>query len=391
LSSRRSAVRDHLLADGAVPGSPALALVEIAHPSAFKPSDGDPKFAMRLGCADAGVLTQFTVVPDTIPRSSAAQQDSAGRLPHRLRSAWEDDLRQLGVRILPQLSKDVDLPAGLRYAALWMVKRRKDGPTLLPKHLPVAVLVTPMAEHSGLARVQGWDDDPGVQDWIPYPELLLELVRKAEIAPPDDQPLLPALRSALEGPGAPVLAARTSWRANLAQQRGESAAFIQRMLFSLRTTDGPTVLITHSQNSRMHWPWLQDGRVEPDAVEDGAAGPRGLDPGLRLVRIRGGAGRETPQGWGLAKDGGDNGIYAGLWGEELPDGTQRPLEQRVFYSTTRKPVTFTKTAVALDRLTLRRNSKGRLVKRGGQAGLEPRAGGDRRSRLPVGVRRRRSR
>ncbi|MFD0398274.1 pPIWI_RE module domain-containing protein [Kitasatospora sp. NPDC127121] len=374
VSSRRSAIRDHLLADGAVPGTPALALVEIAHPSVFRPADTDPKFAMRLGCADSGVLTQFTVVPDTVPRALGAQQESGGSLPHRLRSAWEDGLRQLGVRALPQLSNDVDLPADLRYAALWMVKRRKDGPTLLPKHLPVAVLVTPAAEHVGLAQVQGWDDDPTVQDWIPYPELLLKLVRKAEIDPTDGhppQPLLPAPRSAPDDAGDPAVPNRTSWRANLAQQRRETASFIQRMLFSLRTTGGRTVLITHSQNSRMHWPWLQDGRVEPDAVEDGAAGPRGLDPGLRLVRIRGGAGRETPQGWGLAEDGGDNGIYAGLWGEELPAGVHRPLDHRVFYSTTRKPVTFTKTAVTLDRLALRRNSKGNLVNEVGKQAWNP--------------------
>ncbi|MEU3560280.1 pPIWI_RE module domain-containing protein [Kitasatospora sp. NPDC006786] len=371
VSSRRSAIRDHLLADGAVPGTPALALVEIAHPTVFKPADSDPKFAMRLGCADSGVLTQFTVVPDTVPRTPRAQQESADNLAHRLRSAWEDGLRQLGVRALPQLSKDVDLPAGLRYAALWMVKRRKDGPTLLPKHLPVAVLVTPVPEHVGLAQVQGWDDDPTVQDWISYPELLLRLVRKAEIDPTDDQPLIPEPRSAPDNADGPTAPNRTSWRANLAQQRRETASFIQRMLFSLRTSGSRTVLITHSQNSRMHWPWLQDGRVEPDAVEDGAAGPRGLDPGLRLVRIRGGAGRETPQGWGLAEDSGDNGIYAGLWGEEVPSGVHRPLEQRVFYSTTRKPVTFTKTSVTLDRLALRRNSKGRLVNEVGKQAWNP--------------------
>ncbi|WP_443067988.1 RNaseH domain-containing protein [Streptomyces sp. NBC_01356] len=38
----------------------------------------------------------------------------------------------------------------------------------------------------------------------------------------------------------------------------------------------PTILLTHSQNSRLHWPWLQDGRAERDLIRTGHAQPVGL-------------------------------------------------------------------------------------------------------------------
>ncbi|MGW0882684.1 RNaseH domain-containing protein [Streptomyces sp. NPDC002671] len=70
-------------------------------------------------------------------------------------------------------------PKDLRYVATYMVKRRKDGPTRLPRHTPVAVMVTPLAPGSGLAAVTGWDERTG--RWIPYPQFLLGLVKTAEI------------------------------------------------------------------------------------------------------------------------------------------------------------------------------------------------------------------
>jgi hypothetical protein len=122
------------------------------------------------------------------------------------------------------------------------------------------------------------------------------------------------------------------------------------MLRSLRGS--PTALITHSQNSRMHWPWLQDGRTMRDLMKTGHAPASSLDPDLRLIRIRGAAGRETPQWWGNAGPDRVNGLPPGLWAEtetEDPDSASG----QIFYSTTAKASTFRDSAVEANKLATR--------------------------------------
>ncbi|GHF26620.1 hypothetical protein GCM10010218_04390 [Streptomyces mashuensis] len=353
IKERRSALRSWLGEDGADPGHPALALVEIAHPSTFRQAGSDPKFAMRLGCADAGVLTQFAVTP-----SGDRQIQNENNLGHRTHNAWLDGLRQLGVRVLPEHTLGSALRDGLRYAALWMVKRRKDGPTRLPKHLPVAVLVTPLSGAPGLARVEGWDDS--ARTWIPYPAFLLGLVKEAEVDPR-------AWASPLDRTAADAGARPQQWRTHMEQQQQDTASFLHRVLHSLR--GGPTVLITHAQNSRLHWPWLQDGVTRRDLIKDGHAPARRLDDELRLVRVRGRAGRETAQWWGVAKPGKANGQPAGFWA--LPSTSETsPSEQRVFYSTTDRPRTHA-ISPSLDRLSTRVNAAGKLTSQAGTGAWNP--------------------
>ena len=355
LTVRRRELGGWLQADGADPRCPSLALVEIAHRTTFRDVDTDPKFSQRLGCADAGVLTQFVVTP-----SGERRIANVGTVEHRAQHAWLDGFRQLGVRVLPEHTLGGDLPDSLQYAALWMVKRRKDGPTRLPRHLPVAVLVTPLAESDGLCVVRGWDDDS--RNWIPYPHFLLGLVKKAEIDP-----------SAPDGPGsggtvddAPRITTKV-WRTNLSEQREETACFLQRVLHSLRLH--PTVLITHAQNSRSHWPWLQDGQIQPDAIRVGHAPPGGIDDELRLVRVRGRAGRETAQWWGLAEPGKAHGQPAGFWSAPN-DSERRDPGERVFHSTTERPGTFA-ISPALDRLAARVNAAGNLTSQAGTGAWNP--------------------
>ncbi|MFF3014012.1 pPIWI_RE module domain-containing protein [Streptomyces sp. NPDC057939] len=358
VGERRRAVASWLRADGADPSLPGLTFVEIAHRSTFRPASTDPKFAVRLGCADAGMLTQFVVTP-----SADRQIDNVDSLDHRTHSAWLDGLRQLGVRVLPQHTLGDALPDDLQYAALWMVKRRKDGPTRLPKHVPVAVLVTPLSTGEGLAAVRGWDDGAGM--WVPYPRFLLGLVKQAEI----DPDAFVELTGPDGGPdsAAPRVTSR-QWRTNLAQQRKETSAFLQRVLHSLRGQ--PTALIAHAQNSRLHWPWLQDGQTERDLIKPGHAPAGRLDDELRLVRVRGFGGRETAQWWGLADPGKPHGQPAGFW-------TQNPLEQdgaflgeRVFYSTTERPGTHA-VSPALDRLATRVNAASNLTSQAGTSAWNP--------------------
>lgn len=357
VKARRSELVAFLSSDGADRNEPTLALVEIAHRRTFKPSLTDPKFAMRLGCADAGVLTQFAVVP-----SNAKGIKTEKNVEHRVRSGWMDGLRQLGVRVLPEHTLGGELPENLRYAAVWMVKRRKDGPTQLPLHLPVAVLVTPLPEGDGLAQVQGWDDE--TKTWIPYPKFLLGLVKKAEIINTDLEPetgieaqLTPTVDQRMDPTSAspPRWITRNEWRKSMDEQRKQTASFLQRMIFSLR--NHPTVLITHSQNSRQHWPWLQDSKTVVDLIKPGHAPASGLHPNLRLVRVRGAAGRETAHWWGTGSPDGINGLPSGLWTQTSAPGT----DQRVFYSTTEKASQFTKSAVSADRLAPRQLTRGKNI------------------------------
>ncbi|MEV7783471.1 DUF3962 domain-containing protein [Kitasatospora sp. NPDC088351] len=337
IRTRRAAVAEFLATDGAEAGRPGLALVEIDRRQDFAHGLDDPKYAIRLGCADAGVLTQFAVVP-----KKAKGYNSEKNLPHRTSSAWEDALRQYGVRVLPEHTLGGTLPDGLRFVATYMVKRRKDGPTMLPRHTPVAVMVTPVGTGSGLAAVTGWDEKAG--QWIPYPAFLLSLVKTAEI------PEVAEETTATAGPGT-VPRQRSGysyWRQSMDEQRKETGRYLQKMIRSLRGR--PTLLLTHSQNSRMHWPWLQDGRTEPDLIKTGHALPAGLDADLRLVRIRGAAGRETPQWWGNAGPGGINGLPQGMWIEDADDEAS---SGRVFYSTTPKAGTFRDSAVEADKIAPR--------------------------------------
>jgi len=353
LRTRRSATAQFLAADGADPERPELALIEIDRRRDFAHSLDDPKFAIRLGCADSGVLTQFVLVP-----KKAKRYNSEKNLDHRVRSGWQDGLRQLGVRVLPENTLATGIPEGLRYAALWMVKRRKDGPTRLPRHTPVAVMVTPLARGTGIATVTGWD--PKTAQWIPYPRFLLKLVKIAEIPDIDDDldaetpgsdtdPTAPQADQngeASAGSRRPVT--YRVWKQNMDEQRRETERYLQKMLRSLRGY--PTALLTHSQNSRMHWPWLQDGRSEPDLIKTGHAPPSHLDPDLRLIRVRSTTGRETAQWWGNAVPGGINGLPPGMWTEtedaEFTSG-------QIFYSTTAKAGTFRDSAVEADKLAPR--------------------------------------
>ncbi|WP_431952822.1 pPIWI_RE module domain-containing protein [Actinacidiphila sp. bgisy167] len=364
VTARRRALRAWLSVDGADPSSPALALVEIAHVSTFRPAATDPKFAIRLGCADAGLLTQFVVAP-----SADRQIDNVDSLDHRTHSSWLDGLRQLGVRVLPQHTLGDDLPENLSYAAVWMVKRRKDGPTRLPKHLPVAVRVTPLPDGDGLAAVQGWDDAAG--EWVCYPRFLLGLVKQAEIDPQAFADSVPS--SANDGgtedslPKTPYVTGK-QWRSNLAQQRKETARFLQRVLHSLRGQ--PTVLITHAQNSRLHWPWLQDGQTERDLIKTGHAPAGRLDDELRLVRVRGCGGRETAQWWGLAEPGKPHGQPAGFWALPASPSSRTAPRGRVFYSTTERPGTHA-ISPSLDRLATRVNAAGNLTSQAGTSAWNP--------------------
>nr|WP_062337386.1 DUF3962 domain-containing protein [Herbidospora sakaeratensis] len=310
--------------------TPTLALVEIDRRDDFETGDHDPKFALRLGFADAHAVTQFVAVP-----KKAGRYDTLKNVVYRASMAWDDGLRQLGARVHPEHGLGDRLPDGLRYAAVWLVRKNRTARNRWAAHVPVAVLVTPQGFGSGIASVDGWDTDAddGAGAWIPYPAMLLKLTRLAEISPDD-----------------PDSGRRGSWRRDMEEQRRDTEEWLQQMRRSLRGK--PTLLLAHGQNARSHWTWLQDGRVQADKVRDGHAPARRLDADLRLIRVRTARGRETAQWWGVNAKGGTNGLSTHLW---VPENSG---EGRVFYSTTPKPVQFKSSAVAADKLGPRPGATG---------------------------------
>ncbi|WP_338932296.1 DUF3962 domain-containing protein [Streptomyces netropsis] len=316
--------------------TPALALVEIDRVKDFTSPDHDAKFALRLGCADAHVLTQFMAVPKT-----AKGYNSEKNKEFRAAKAWDDGLRQLGVRVHPEHGLGDQLPEGLRYAAVWMVRKNSRSRTRWAGHVPVAVLVTPDPSGEGLARVEGWDDE--ARSWVPYPVMLLRLTKRAEV--PTGK--VPAPRDGESE------VTRPSWRADMTEQRRATEEWLQRLRPKLRGT--PTLLLAHGQNMRSHWTWLQDGKAVTDKFKDGHAPSRRLDPDLRLVRVRTARNRETAQWWALNPDGA-NGLAAHLWRDPTADSGKA----RVYWSTTPKARTF-KLSVAADKLAPRVNTKGKLT------------------------------
>ena len=343
-STRRSvsAAARHLTTSPHGSHHPAdLTLIEIDHPAAFRPFT-DPKFALRLGCADAGRLTQFINTP-------SGKQKTATRtsIEHRSLQSWIDGFRQLGLSTIPEHSLD-GLPAELNMVALWLVKRRADGPTGQRRMTPVAVRTGP----SG--AITGWDPDTG--EWIPYRTMLLRLTKHADI-PGEEE----AEAAENEEPGKSPRA----WYPDFEEQRAITAQFIKPLLYSLRREQ--VLLMTHAQNSRGLWPFLVNGNLLRDSLQFGASPAQGIGlygDGLRHVRIRDHSMNETPQWYAPAskKRGQDDdptdhyGIAAGLWCS--PDGGSDP---RTFLSTAAKASTAKSAAVDASKFVTRENQQGETV------------------------------
>jgi hypothetical protein len=345
ISQRRRQAADHFSSSN----RPAahLTLIEIGHPQDFGPLT-DPKFALRLGCADSGRLTQFINTPSS-KRKTATQSSIA----HRAQQSWLDGFRQLGLSIVPEPSLD-GLPANLHHIALWLVKRRADGPTGRRRMTPVAVRTGP----SG--AISGWDMDAG--EWVPYRHMLLRLARHAEI--PGEE----------EADTAEESGNARAWAPDLEEQRAITAQFIKTLLYSLRGEQ--VLLMTHAQNSRNRWPALLNGNLRRDTLQFGASAAQGIglySEGLRHVRIRDHAMDETPQWYAPAQKNADQaaatdhfGIAGGLWlnphaGDDC--GT--------FISTASKASTAKNAAVDASKISPRENLKGNTVIDTGQNASNP--------------------
>jgi hypothetical protein len=274
-----------------------LALVEIEPRKKFAKRTRDPKFAVRLGCADAGRVSQFiNPVAEVEGGRRGKKKDLVADLAYRAEAAWADGLRQLGLSFVPEHSIKGDaIPAKLNQVAFWMVRRNVSAQFSARQFTPVAVLIRP-DQDCIMGRTAG------MRQWVPYPELLRRLAGQER---GDD------LKSK-------------------AQRRAETARFVRQVLYTLRGEH--TVVLTHAQNARQSWDWLQDGRLEPDRIQLGDGPVQSLalhGRNLRIIRVRDGERDETAQWWAPREDDEDEaGLSKGLWVPPGPEG-----DRRVFYAT----------------------------------------------------------
>ncbi|MFH9424985.1 pPIWI_RE module domain-containing protein [Streptomyces sp. NPDC017529] len=359
LAARRDQVVRRL-PEAPAKGRVTLALVEIHHKDAYSPRSADPKFALRLGFRDAGRVTQFVVNPR---RATSRFSDADTARAKKFEACWTDGLRQLGHRAVPDHRLGPVVPDDMQYAALWLVRRRRDGPTRQADLVPITVRIRPTAPAA--ERITGWDHRSGT--WVSYPELLIRLAGSAELPTAEDD-VEPSEWDA-DAPSEPDGAEDndgfdpdTEPGNRIEQRRTALASTVQEILFGLR--DRPTLLLLHAQNTRQLWPWLQNGHIQPDMIQlHGQQAQRialqGRD--LRVVRVRDHTGTETPQWWGHREhaqgdtDGEDKsfGIPTGLW---KPPGCDE--RHRVFGSTSEKAGPGTQVSVMASRWALRPYTRG---------------------------------
>ncbi len=311
IAERRVTVARHM---ATLPPGSSLAFAEIDRPGKFAGPLADPKIAMRLGFADASVVSQFLHPPDD-------EADGADdTVPHRALAAWQDGLRQAGLASLPQHSLGGQIPGDLQYLAVWIVRKNRSGPTGHTHFLPVAVLMRP--ETPGALGIT-----PRLSQWLPYGELLQAIGQHGTI--------------------------EESWAREAAQAAAER--FIRQVLYMVRSR--PTLLLTNAQNIRSWWPSLTNSAVIRDQVGfAGSMSPAALyGPGLRHVRVRHAESFETPQWFAPNETTGRPGLAEGLW---LP--ADAGPGNRVFGSTTAKPATAMHAAVSASKLVPRSGERPRV-------------------------------
>ncbi|MFI6928086.1 pPIWI_RE module domain-containing protein [Nonomuraea spiralis] len=270
-----------------------LAIVETLGPDRFTARDSDPKSALRHGCAAAGRVSQFIVVPE----------DSEEPVERRALSAVADGMRQLGAVVPPQQRLGEELAPDLQYLALWYVRRQASGPTRQAGQYLVALRIRPDDEHH---PVRGWDD--ARKEWVPYAQLLLTLIA---------------------GGGAEDIRSAAD-RRDAVQRR------IRSLLYQVR--DRPTLLLVNSGNLRDAWPGLSNGQLVRDKISfDRDREPSWIalyGPDLRVVLLRDANSREETSQWfapGASEDL-TPGLAQGLWCTRNADE-----DNRVFASTVDRP------------------------------------------------------
>ena len=272
-------------------GVRGAALSEIGGPRRF-PGDTDPKFAVRLGSADAGRVSQFFLIG----------ADTKTPLKARAAGVWMDLFRQLGAVHVPVPRVASRVPKNLQYVGVWMVSRRSDGPTRASAEQLIAVRVR---QDEPRFPVRLWDRDRN--SWVPYPDFLTGLARHVELRN-DDAPLSADTGDPREPSGIDA-------DFDAAYELGDAERDLRAVLYQVR--DRPTLVLLNSGNLRFAVPGIGNEHLVPDSIRFGDAAPQrvaAFGPDLRLALIRDHSGRdETPQWYASAADSSRTGFSAGLW------------------------------------------------------------------------------
>ncbi|MFG2113638.1 pPIWI_RE module domain-containing protein [Streptomyces sp. NPDC048718] len=312
-------------------------IAETAGKDAFAEApDSDPKHALRIAWARQGRISQFVNSAGGVGAGTGAEDDaeSGTTLEHRARWVWLDLFRQLGAISSPAHRVGAGIPGDLQYAALWLVRHTRKGPTRRPVRRLVAVRVRP---GEGPGVIEGWDAERAT--WVPYRELLLLLSGQTEPAAEAGEP------GGRKGNGLSRQVRGSADRAGAAQRaQRETESQIRTLLFQLR--DQPTLLLVDAGNLRQCWPRLRNGSLVPDMLGFGAEADQRLTAygtDLRMVCVRDTNGRGEVPEW-YAHDGqGEIGFAEGVWGTSEREG-------RVFASTAAKPHTAAKLPKGLMKL-----------------------------------------
>ena len=276
--------------------TPTLILAEIPPADMYKPHYKDPKSALRIGLARTGRLVQFITADGTIEKEQSAdeelelsQEEKPAPLQYRARNAVLDGLRQLGVGGgLPDKSPQ---KRPCIFVGIWLINKNSTKSGKRGYALPVLVR-TATNDPCVLAKA------PGFSEWVPYDQALLALAKENPFAEQSTQ--------------------------------ADYRAFIKQEMRQLLLDDHDMLLLCDAHNMRQTWPWVANKHMVPDALffgEGENASRAETWSGLRIVRIRGAKGHETPE-WYAEKER-TLGFSGGLF----------RIGARVFASTHEKPVT----------------------------------------------------
>ena len=268
---------------------PTVALVEIGHPDEYDGSarGDDPKFAIRHGLLETGRLSQFvTSVSQPYAAGSGADWERC--------SASVDELfRQLGFRPDPlpaPATGTLDRQPAL--LGLWMIRQNRGKTWGVQRQVPIAVLADPTGCNVQIRA-------PKVP-WQPLHTGLIEV-------------------------------GKTYVNVDLKYGQDDTVRFVKNVIDEVTATFSDTLLLTLAQNLRGAWRTLANTQLQLDSLDFGGAKvPLKELPGLRHVRVRTVEGGETPECYGVNGD--ETGQPGGMW---------RYLVDRLYGSTTGKPVTQT--------------------------------------------------
>jgi hypothetical protein len=286
---------------------PAIALIEIAGKDRYKGKRRplDPKFAVKVGMGRAGRLTQFLHAAQPRPlQAEDAETPKSDPNKEILLSSWADLFRQLGVRAVPvppplEGSGIDTAPACL---AFWIIRQNRQRYWGATRQIPVAVLIDPT----------------GTNIRVCAPDVPWSALHQAQLA--------------------------LSRRHMLSDQKrgaGEITRFFERVLREAVGTYPDILLLTHAQNLRGGWGYVNNAALAADRIAFGA-NPQPITryPGLRHVRLRTSDRNEAPEGYAINDS--EQSHYPGLW----------PMDgDRVYLSTASKPASARRAARYASKVT----------------------------------------